>query len=134
MVVTGDTTRDRKRCSDWTDITALGTTDGYIIGIREYGTVCIDDSILAETLSTWRDIAAIYEEDYCVMGVKTDGTLVYTERWLSKTSTLLDLSGWKLFDRSETLEEEQKAAQKAYEEEQARIRAQRKADLEDERA
>ena len=135
VVVTGKTSSDQKRYSDWTEIAALASSGSDSISIKYDGTVMADglgSKKSKEQLSAWTDIVAVFG-DWTFVGVKADGMVV-------TTSDKYDVSGWKLFDRIETVEQERKEAQAAFEQEcreaQAaleRERAQRRAALEAER-
>lgn len=128
VVVTGKTSSDQKRYSDWTEIAALASSRSDSISIKYDGTVMADglgSKKSKEQLSAWTDIVAVFG-DWTFVGVKADGMVV-------TTSDKYDVSGWKLFDRIETVEQERKEAQRRFEEEEAQARAQRRAALEAER-
>ena len=125
VVVTGKTSSDQKRYSDWTEIAALASSRSDSISIKYDGTVMADglgSKKSKEQLSAWTDIVAVFG-DWTFVGVKADGMVV-------TTSDKYDVSGWKLFDRIETVEQERKEAQRRFEEEEAQARAQRRAALE----
>ena len=112
--------------SSWRNIVAISAAHNHTVGLRENGTVCATrippykkSAIFAGIdihspdynqckVSDWEDIVAIVASYSITVGLKRDGTVVSTSE-SEGTKTY----NWKLFDRFETIEEEQRTKIKA---------------------
>lgn len=100
VAVTGYTSSEQKRYSDWTEIAALGSSG---IGIKCDGTVVAEvyNKSLKEHLSAWTDIVAVFGDFLYIVGVKrmepwfgpSDGRMIL--RWtLAAGSSSITLRPW----------------------------------------
>ena len=86
---------------EWTDITAIAASDGYILGLKKDGTVVMAGAILSPrvkpgtywtddtytnfsdngSLASWHDIMAIAAEREMIAGVRKDGRVEMLGAW-----------------------------------------------------
>lgn len=101
--------------SKWKDVVAI-SADEHIVGLKADGTVVAtgkDDHRQCRVgVSEWTDIVAISAGSDRTIGLRADGTVVSTENWGHKADDYgqFDVSGWKLFNSIDTLDEEKDAA------------------------
>lgn len=100
------------KVSDWTDIVAVSAGGHHTVGLRTDGTVvAVGKNDQGECdVSDWTDIVAVSAGFYHTVGLKSDGTVVATkfrESTYIRYSGQCNVSGWKLFDSIDTLEQEQ---------------------------
>lgn len=97
--------------SEWTDIVAVSAGYSHTVGLKSDGTVvAVGSNDQGEcNVSDWTDIVAISAGLWHTVGLKSDGTVVATK---FRESTYIrhhgqcDVSGWKLFNSIDTLEQE----------------------------
>ena len=107
--------------SGWNDIVALALTNETITGLRSDGTV-VAAGLRAVGVTSWRDIVAISSADLLnIMGVRKDGSLIYEGN--------NSLSGKKVFNSIESLEQERVNAEAEIQEKRKLLKEQRKEKL-----
>ncbi len=99
--------------SDWTDIIAVAAGDDHTVGLKYDGTVVVtkytgkrEDYHGQCEVSGWTDIIAVAAGDSHTVGLKKDGTVVATEYSGNFYRDQCEVSGWKLFDNADNLENE----------------------------
>ena len=116
VVAAGDNHDGQCNVSEWSDIVSIACGEDHTVGLKSDGTVvAVGENQDGQcNLKDWSDIVAINCGGNYTLGVKSDGTLIR-----SKFSN--SVSGWKLFQSVDTLEEEWQKTRKAKEE---KLRAQ----------
>ena len=101
------------RCDDvsgWTDIVAVSAGTSHTVGLRSDGTVLAagwNDYGQCD-VSGWTDIVAVSAGSYHTVGLRSDGTVVAVGRNTDGNDEYCgqcDVSGWKLFNSLDTLEQ-----------------------------
>lgn len=116
VVAAGDNRDGQCNVSEWSDIVSIACGGSHTVGLKSDGTVvAVGNNKDGQcNLKDWSNIVAINCSGNYTLGVKSDGTLIR-----SKYSD--SVSGWKLFQNVDTLEEEWEKTRKEKEE---KLRAQ----------
>ena len=106
------------RIARWRDIVAICAGDGHVVGLRADGTVVVERSgshygHADHLVEGWSNIVAIGAGEYHTVGLKSDGTVVAVGGY--KYGQYPDygqcnVSGWKLFNTLESIEQEREEA------------------------
>ena len=123
---TGDSEDYYGQCdvSGWRDIVAVAAGESHTVGLKADGTVVTTVSSDKKEISGWRDVVAVAAGCLYAVGLKADGTVVAVG---SNRCGQCAVSGWKLFNSIDTLEQERIKAKAEHQrqeaERQARITA-----------
>ena len=115
---TGDYYAGQCEVSGWTDIVAVAAGAAHTVGLKSDGTVVATEYIGELEyhdrceVSGWTDIVAVAAGYYHTVGLKKDGTVVAVG---DNGHGQCGVSGWKLFDNSDNLENE-RVVKRAYRE------------------
>lgn len=81
----------------WTSIVSIsagGAKEGYLVGLKEDGTVLVqEDDLAAYTAEEWTDIVMVDSSNNHIVGLKADGTVVAASR--SSDAEECDVSDWR---------------------------------------
>ena len=116
--------------SGWTDIVAVSAGSSHTVGLKADGTVVATKYTGDQkyyngqcNVSGWRDIVAVSAGGYHTVGLKADGTVVAVG---CNVYGECDVSGWRLFNHFETLDQERKEAAERAERERIAAEQRRK--------
>ena len=107
---------DFKEAKHWRDIVAISLNHSHLIGLKADGTVVAagytGDGV--GDVGDWKGIVAIATNSDHTIGLKADGTVMATMPEKSRPEDECDVSGWKLFESLDTLEQERAAVIDAF--------------------
>lgn len=107
VVATGLDPHRQRDVGAWRDVIAIACSNSHTVGLRADGTVVAAgyNSHGQCDVGTWRDVVAIACGSDHTVGLCADGTVV------AAGDDQCDVSGWKLFNSMETLDQELAEAQ-----------------------
>lgn len=113
--------------TEWKDIVSITAGNDFTAGLKLDGTV-VSTSRDHEAVKGWTDVVAITASYGTLAGLKADGTIVST-----RETDSAQISGWKLFENADNIEEERETARRLLAERKAAAIRERKQNLQKEK-
>lgn len=110
--------REDGSCGKWNDVAVYRQWDfGYPdVAVQLNGNLLVDDEKIQNIVKEWKPIAAAHvfnrEEKYVAAAVQEDGTVLAA--WSEHFGDVMSVEDWKLFDRFDTFQAEQREAVRKY--------------------
>ena len=110
VLATGSNEHGQCEVAAWEDIVSVSAAYNFTLGLKSDGTVVVTKFLGNEEtyfggrdVQGWKDMVAVTARTYHTVGVRADGTVVAIG---AKNCGQCNVSGWKLFNHIDTLQQE----------------------------